>query len=222
MPEAGDETDDADEGRPAIGIARSAPLTGPAYGMPFPAQFGAGDARRCILCGRGEARVQQMLVARGVLICDRCIKEAASSLDESSGSASKIVRFKPHAAEPPDAQASAGAIEQVVGVVFGATRGNLDERIGVIEDGAELRLLLEELESRTTSMFPQPVDVTIERLRFTDPDEAELTLGIWLPGNFTMPMMQPAHAIRLDGSWKMSRDTMTRLAGLAGVRATPA
>jgi hypothetical protein len=215
------ETDDTDEDRPAITIARTAPLRGPAYGMAFPGQFGVADSRRCILCGRAEARVEQMLVARGLLICNRCINDAASVLHESSTSASKIIRFKPQAAEPRDAQASAGEIERVVGIVFGATRGNLDERIAVIDDGPDLRPLLAELEARA-SMLPQPVDVTIERLRFIDPDEAELTLGIWLPGNFTTPMMQPAHAVRLNGSWKVSRDTMTRLANLAGVYANPA
>jgi hypothetical protein len=68
---------------------------------------------------------------------------------------------------------------------------------------------------RATPHAPVVVnDITVEKVRFVDVDEAEVSLGIWIAGN-TAPMVQPAHAVLVDGTWKVSRSTVSHYARLA-------
>ena len=58
-------------------------------------------------------------------------------------------------------------------------------------------------------------DRTVERVRFLDETEAEVSVGIWLAGT-PQPMIQPAHAVRQDGTWKVSRSSLQHFAQQAG------
>jgi len=177
--------------------------------------MGAPDQEpRCVLCGRLRSRAGTVLVARGLLICDRCVRDALDQIDRADG---PIVRFSPREIAPSDRDVATRDIEAAVGTVFGATRGSVTERRARIERSDEIAGILDQLEAQTVHL-PTPVDVTLDRLRFLDVDEAEITLGIWLPGNLTAPMQQSGHVVLIEGEWKISQATMLRLAGMAGVR----
>jgi hypothetical protein len=57
-------------------------------------------------------------------------------------------------------------------------------------------------------------------VRFVDSDEAEVGLGLWMAGS-TTPMMQPAHAVLENGTWKVGRGTVEHFARLAQQFARP-
>lgn len=54
-------------------------------------------------------------------------------------------------------------------------------------------------------------DQTVERIRFLDEADAEVSVGIWLVDT-PQPMILPAHAVREDGTWKVSRSTLQQVA----------
>ena len=57
-------------------------------------------------------------------------------------------------------------------------------------------------------------DQTVERVRFVDESEAEVSFGIWLPGS-PQPMLFPVHAVCEDGTWKVARSAVQHFAQLA-------
>ncbi len=188
---------------------------GPTGALPGPTEL------RCSLCSRSEARLARVLVTRGIAICDQCVEDLAQMLASIDPDQGRVVRFLPRAVAPPDVDRATSAIEQAFAVVFGVLRRPVDEQVEVIEDGPELRDLVAGWDRASAHLRHLAVDVTVERVRFVDEHTAEVSLGVWMPGNTTSPMIQPARAVEIEGAWKVSRDTVVRFAQLAGARFPP-
>ena len=206
---------------PSRSIQRRAAFAGP-WGRPFGGVPTRARKRQCSLCGRSERAVERLLVARGVVVCDVCVRSLSELLAGSEPSGAKVVRFRPPEAVPADREAAIASIEAAFAVVFGVARGSVDEQANVIEDGPALRDFIVEWMGVSRRYGHVAVDVTVEQVRFVDEHEAEVSLGIWMPGNTTAPMVQPAGAVEVEGEWKVSRDTVARFAGMIGVECPPA
>jgi hypothetical protein len=189
------------------------------------ARTGALPEPRCSICGRAEARVDRIVAARGVLICDRCVRDVAAELEESdaSGSASKRLRFRPRSEPPPDTAGAVLAIEWAFDAFFGLGGQSLDDAVAVIEDGGRLAgtvSAMREMRTSAVRRFPAVNDITVGQVRFLDEHEAEVTLEIWWAGSVA-PFVQYGHAVLLEGTWKVSRATVCHFAGLGGIECPP-
>ena len=156
----------------------------------------------------------RLVIAGGMSLCAECAHAVVVQLDELPDDAPKRVRFRPQYAAPADQPEAIAAIERAFDAVVGPLRLPLGEAFWAVEGGAELADELRVME-RASEVAPVVInDVSIERVRFVEADEAEVGLGLWMAGN-PAPMVQPAHAVRVDGTWKVSRDTIQRLAAQA-------
>jgi hypothetical protein len=184
----------------AHAVLRGAP--GPGRDRPVP---------RCSFCGRSEDKLTHVVVAGGVLLCDQCVHDAAEQLDALPDDAPARVRFRRRDVGLGDEDAAVHAIEQAFEAVIGPQRLPPAESLWAVEGGAEAESLLQQLHEDSQHVPVVVNDVTVERVRFLDQSEAEVTLGIWLAGN-PQPVMQPAHAVLQDGTWKVSRATIDQFA----------
>jgi hypothetical protein len=187
----------------AHAIVRGGPA--PSMGRPVP---------RCSFCGRSEEKLTHVVVAGGVLLCDQCVHDAAEQLDALPDDAPTRVRFRRRDVGLGDKDAAMRAIEQAFDAVIGPQRLPPAESLWAVEGGAEAESLLQQLHEDSQHVPVAVNDVTVERVRFTDQFEAEVTLGFWLAGN-PQPMTQPAHAVLRDGTWKVSRATIEQFAAQA-------
>jgi hypothetical protein len=147
-------------------------------------------------------------------LCTECARAAVAQLDELPDDAPKRVRFRRQHAAPADQPDAIAAIERAFDAIVGPLRLPVDEAFWAVEGGAERADELRVMD-RAVELAPLLInDVSIERVRFIDVDEAEVGLGLWMAGNST-PMVQAAHAVRVDGTWKVSRATVERLAAQA-------
>jgi hypothetical protein len=178
-------------------------------------------APRCFLCGRREQRVTRVLVAGGFLLCDECIRDAARQLDSLETEEGKHAsRFRRRVVEPDDRDVAVAAIEAAFAAVFGADQLVPEEAMASIEQGDDLVEVVREMRVGA-SRFPDFVnDITVERVRFVDAEEAEVDLAIWVAGA-TTPTRERGHAVLVDGDWRVSRETLCRFAERAGVACPP-
>jgi hypothetical protein len=190
--------------------SRAVLRSGPAFRPPLP---------RCSLCGRREARVGRFLVAGGVLVCDECVQDAAAQLGELPDDAPKRVRFRRRDVGIADERAAHAAIESAFDAIFGPMQLPLGDAFWAVEGGDELEPQLQVMKEAAESA-PVVNDVTVERVRFLDDAEADVSLGFWMPGS-SSPMVMPAHAVLQDGTWKVSRSTIEHFAQLAQVHRPP-
>jgi Clp amino terminal domain, pathogenicity island component len=177
---------------------------------------------RCSLCGRRGERVTRMLVARNVLVCEDCARDAVRQFDAivASGADARSFPFGRRDLGPPDTAEAVRAIERCFGAIFGPFHAPIADSFWAVEGGVAVEPLLRLME-RAGPHAPVVVnDVTVEHVRFVDVDEAEVSLGIWIAGN-TAPMVQPARAVLVDGTWKVSRSTVSHYARLAQQFAPP-
>jgi hypothetical protein len=194
--------------------ARAVPRSTPGAGMierPVP---------RCSFCGRSEDRVAHLLVAGGVLLCDRCVRDAAAQLDALPPDAPTRARFARRDVGPPDERAATEAIQRAFDAVLGPAHVPPAEALWAVEGGAELEPLLVLLDAAAARAPVVVNDSTVERVRFVDAEEAEVSLGIWMAGS-TVPMLHPAHAVLEGGTWKVRRSTVEFFARLAQQFARP-
>jgi hypothetical protein len=169
---------------------------------------------RCALCGRTEERVTHLLVAGGTMLCDDCVRDAAAQLDALPEDAPARVRFRRRDVGIIDKEAATRAIERAFEAVIGPLRVAPEAALWAVEGGADTEPLLRQLHEDSQHAPVVVNDVTVERVRFLDQSEAEVSLGIWLAGN-PQPLPQPAHAVLEDGTWKVSRATIEQSAALA-------
>jgi Clp amino terminal domain, pathogenicity island component/ClpX C4-type zinc finger len=209
--------DDAPKRAVAHGLSQQAVLATRSVGGPF---GGPPPEPRCAICGRSEQRVARFLVARGVSICDRCARDAVAQLDELPDDAPKRVRFRPRETAPPDEREAVAAIGRAFEAVIGPLHVPPREALWAVEGGAALEPVLVMLDAASARAPVVVNDVTVERVRFVDETEAEVGLGIWMAGQID-PMVQPAHAILEDGTWKVSRSTVEHYARQAQQFARP-
>jgi hypothetical protein len=178
------------------------------------AGLGERPVPRCSFCGRREDRVPRLLVAGGMSLCAECARAAAAQLDQLPDDAPKRVRFRRQYAAPSDEPDAVAAIERAFDAIVGPMRLPFGEAFWAVEGGAELTAELRVMD-RAAELAPVVInDVSIERVRFIDVDEAEVGLALWIAGN-PAPMVQPVHAVRVDGTWQVSRATVQGLAAQA-------
>ena len=156
--------------------------------------------------------------ARGTHICDRCVDQAHEAIS-SAQAGQTLLRIRPAPARVTDRDAAEQAIEQAFETVF-TTEFPLEERRNAIERGANLGAAMEELRARHAPS--QHVDVSVDSVRFLTEDEAEVHFVLYLPPFGRSGLSQSGHAVRVDGEWKVARDTWCRLVGMVGVQCPPA
>jgi hypothetical protein len=181
----------------AVGLGRPPPVT-----------------PRCSVCGRGEDRVAHLLVAGGTMLCDTCVRDAAAQLDALPEDAPARVRLRRRDVGMTDKDAAMRAIERAFEAVIGPLRVAPEAALWAVEGGADTEPLLRQLHEDSQHAPVVVNDVTVERVRFLDESEAEVSLGIWLAGS-PQPMLQPAHAVIVDGTWRVSRASVEYFAGQA-------
>ena len=82
------------------------------------------------------------------------------------------------------------------------------DAVAFVESGDdECRALLATIRAVADRVPVVVNDQTVERVRFLDESDAEVSLGIWLAGN-PQPILQPVHALLEDGTWKVSRSSL--------------
>jgi hypothetical protein len=187
------------QGHQAVAVGRTA------------AWSAARPVPRCSMCGRDEERCEHVLISGGVRICSDCIEAAAAQLDGLAPDAPRLVRYRRPEVVPSDRDDAIAAIEQAFDAVTGPMALAVDEAVAFVESGEECRGQVEAIRA-VRGRIPVVVnDQTVERVRFLGDDEAEVSVGIWLAGN-PQPMIQPAHAVREGGTWKVSRSSVSRFA----------
>jgi hypothetical protein len=169
---------------------------------------------RCSLCGRDEERCERVLVAAGVRLCSECARDAVAQLEALPTDAPKRVRFRRPEVSPTDKAAALAAIERAFDAVIGPMHVAVDDALAFVEGGEPCRELLEVIRDASGHLPVVVNDQTVERVRFLDETEAEVSLGIWLAGN-PQPMLQPAHAVLEDNTWKVRRSSVEHFAQLA-------
>jgi Clp amino terminal domain, pathogenicity island component/ClpX C4-type zinc finger len=174
----------------------------------------ARPAPRCSLCGRDEERCERVLISGGVRICSDCIRAAAMQLDALPPDAPRLVRYRRPEVAPSDKDAAIDAIERAFDAVTGPMALAVDDALAFCEGGEACRELLDVIRAVHDHVPVVINDQTVERVRFLAEDDAEVSVGIWLAGN-PQPMLQPAHAVREDGTWKVSRSSVSRFADQA-------
>jgi hypothetical protein len=177
---------------------------GPAGGRPVP---------RCALCGRDEDHCERVLVAGGVRLCSDCARDAVAQLDALPTDAPKLVRYRRPERAPSDKDAAIAAIEAAFDAVLGPMQLPVDDALAHVEGGEQLRDLLVALREGAINAPMVPSDQTVERVRFVDETTAEVSLGLWMPGN-PQPMLFPVHAVCEAGTWKVARSTVEHFARL--------
>jgi hypothetical protein len=195
----------------ARAASRSAKTTGMLQTWRRPPMATGRVEPRCALCGRDQARTERVLLSGGFRLCAECARAAVAQLDVLPDDAPKLVRYQRTEVVLSDRDAAVTAIEQAFDAVLGPLHLPLDDALAFAEGGDGCRSLVETIrEAREHAPFVMN-DQTVERVRFLDADEAEVSVGIWLVGN-PQPMILPAHAIREDGTWKVSRSTLQQIA----------
>jgi hypothetical protein len=202
-----------DQPRVELRAARAVGRTGMAMMGPFGGP-GGRPMPRCALCGRDEERVERMLVAGGVRLCAECAHAAVAQLDALPPDAPKLVRYRRPEHAPSDKDAAIAAIELAFDAVFSPLRLPDDEALAYVEGGEQARDLIEALREGSEHAPMVASDQTVERVRFLDESTADVSYGIWLPGN-PQPMLFPVQAVREDGTWKVARSAVEHFARLA-------
>ena len=177
---------------------------------------GHGDPRRCSFCGRREAAVDKLVHARGAYICDRCVDQAHEAIS-SAPAGQTLLRIRPAPGRVTDRDAAEQAVERAFETVF-TTESSIAERCNAIERGANLAAVMEELRGRHA---PAHVDVSVDAVRFLSEDEAEVHFVLYLAPLGRSGLSQSGHAVRVDGEWRVARDTWCRLVGMVGVQCPP-
>ena len=169
---------------------------------PLPAAY----ARNCSFCGRDEWDVERFVEGASAIICDVCIAAANSALDSWTGE-ERAVPLPPRGFGDPPPET-----EQLTEIQAGLLAG-LDGDVEHIEDGPRLA----PLRGRARAARPGfTVRHVIQRVRMIGPDRAEFRCVFHVqPGGGAYPF--EGVAIREDGRWKVSRDTILGQLRLSGI-----
>ncbi len=195
---------------PAVSFTSSAPprasvvLSGGTHGV------------GCSFCGRDFWDVDRYVTARGIAICSDCVTTAARVIAEAPASAERALTLPPRVfGERPADPSAVNAIEAALRIVFGGDpRGSVAD---ILEDGERLASLRSEVRER----YPQVVEtsVSLERVRFTSDEEAEIRFTIAL-GGVGGPSVD-GRAILIEGGWRVARETFCQVMQLAGIPCPP-
>jgi hypothetical protein len=148
-----------------------------------------------------------MLVAGGARLCSDCAHDAVAQFDALTDDAPRLARFRRRDVAPGDKDVAVAAIERAFDAVFGPLSAAPADAVWAVEGGEACLELLETLREGDEHAPFAVSDITVERVRFLDEDEAEVSLGIWIAGN-QQPVLQPARAALEGGTWKVRRSTV--------------
>jgi len=171
---------------------------------------------RCLLCGRPEDKVDYLVGARGVMICDRCIQQAQVAVNaaRSENREDKHIRIRPEETPPQDRSTAEEEIRKAFETLI--LSDSLEDRLAALEDGEALRATAEEVNRRAPGRVVADVEVMV--VRFVDEDEAQVNFVLYFGQT---PMPRSGFAVRVEGKWKVSRDTWCELVRPLGVPCPP-
>lgn len=169
----------------------------------------------CVLCGRDLWEASRIVRGESASICDACVTDADQVLKAES--TARTVDLPPRVfgaelAEPDAATAIAAAFSGT----FGELKIGAMELDPPIEDAEEIQPYTRQAAERAHGMTIQGAHVG--RIRFLDSDRAEVRFTILLPHG---PMMHQGLAVRRDGRWLVSRQTMTEVVAQSGIIIPP-
>jgi hypothetical protein len=164
------------------------------------------QAESCALCGRDLWDVGQYVQAADLNICDDCVRGARAAFERNPGE--RAVTMPPRGfGNPPPSMEDLTAIQEAFGLAFS---GGVES----LENGERLVKLSEELAQRLPGIRATFV---VERVRLSNPDEAQVgfTVIVHPPMNMRLPM--DGRAVRIDGRWKVARETFLAVMARGGV-----
>jgi hypothetical protein len=172
-----------------------------------------GPREGCIFCGRDLYEVERAVVsATGALLCKDCAWRAVQTMERAPAPSAPVAALRmppPVFGDVTDDAASTRIIE-----LFEAWPGLGEQLMQHVEGGERLRPVQMAIFARYPPGSAPEVTFHVERLRFLSPDLAAVRFRLSaLPGN---PI--DGSAVRLDGVWKISRQTYCAVASLAGVQ----
>jgi hypothetical protein len=168
----------------------------------------------CALCGRDLWEVDRYISAGAIKVCDRCITDGLQVLEEAEATGNG-----PELHLPPRVFGEVPDNDAVPEIVMAFERGfnvtDLADRGLYLEDAEGLRPCDEEL----TARFPNVASTfRVERIRFQSPDRARVYFWITVTSPVVMTFPVDGAAVRIDGRWKVSRETQVALLKRAGIQ----
>ena len=165
----------------------------------------------CMACGTDLWDVARHLRAGGVIVCDRCVGVMSDALADGPESGQIDVLIPPRVQGPvPDADAQGSVVEAFMRT-FG---GEAERRADFMENADELGPMLDH--ARNTFAANLDPRVVVDRVRFPDPDSAEVRFRILLRGS-PEGMRYEGRAIRSQGRWRVTRATVISVLPGGGV-----
>jgi hypothetical protein len=168
----------------------------------------------CSVCGRDLWEVDRYISAGAIKVCDRCITDGRQVLEEADVTgAGPELHLPPRVfGEVPDNDA---VREMVTAFERRFNVSDPAERRLYLEDADGLRPYDEQVEAR----FPNVSSTSrVERIRFQSPDRARVYFWITVTSPVAMTFPVDGAAVRIDGRWKISRETQVGLLKRAGVQ----
>jgi hypothetical protein len=192
--------------RPVAAQPERMALRGPGFGGPLNPQV-------CALCGRDLWEVDRYISAGTIKVCDRCITDGRQVIEEA-----EVTGDGPELHLPPRVFGEVPDNDAVPEIVLAFDRGF------TVADPLERRLYLEDAEGlrpyseQVAARFPDVASThRVERIRFLSPDRARVHFWITVASpSMTFPV--DGAAVRIDGRWKVSRETQVELLRRAGVQ----
>ncbi len=169
-------------------------------------------ARTCSFCGRDLWEAGRHVTSGKATICEGCVATAAGVLEHGEAASDEELPFPPRVfgTAPDDA-----AVDEIVAAfrgLFGPATVDHAGRAGL----ADLVPLL----ARAADRHPlRPGSTRVERLRFSDPDTAEVVFALGLADGSTPSFTGGAE--RRQGIWVVTRDSVLEVLARAGVEVPP-
>jgi ClpX C4-type zinc finger protein len=171
----------------------------------------AQPGRACSFCGRDLWDVAHYVSAGPVAICDQCIDAAREVVERASPTDGRELFLEPRVfgegGDAEDAASIAGAFRAVF-----TSESSAESRAAYIDGNDDVKQALDEAHARLPGMA---ASTRVERIRFLDADVAEVRFQINL-GVHPMGPLVEGRAVRKQGRWMVSSDTVARVVSLGG------
>lgn len=165
----------------------------------------------CSFCGRDLWDVDRYVVGASAVICDLCTELAAHVIEDAAPDTRSLRLPARVFGEPPDDNAVAEIVEVVDLALFSGPAGDA-MRAGALEDGERLAPMHPQARERYGNL---ELEQRLDRIRFVNPDVAEVRVAIGLVGGPGMTF--DGRVTRSGGSWKVSRDLFCAVLRPSGV-----
>jgi Clp amino terminal domain, pathogenicity island component len=160
---------------------------------------------RCTVCGRDVWDVARYVVGASVVLCSDCVHEAAAAFASSD---ERKVAMPPRRAGDP-----APSPDELVDIQRAFTEGFAGDST-LVEDGEQIRHVGDQVARRMPGMTATFV---VERVRLAGPDVAEVRFTIVVESP-TLRIPTEGRALRIDGVWKVARETYLAVMARGGGR----